>query len=69
MPDTQPIAVLLERWFEDGNELAHRQAYNQLRDRLVPTPEAVRVPEKVFAPLKVCVPARMASSLEVFGKL
>ena len=31
--------------------------------------EAVSVPENVLLPVKVCVPARMANSLEVLGRV
>lgn len=36
---------------------------------VVSVPDAVKAPENVFLPVKVWVPARIASSLEVLGRV
>lgn len=40
---TTDITALLERWFVQGDEAALRHAYQELSDRLVATPEALKV--------------------------
>lgn len=43
MSETVNLVELLERWFGQGDEVAHRRVYEKLSDQLVATPEAVKV--------------------------
>jgi DNA-directed RNA polymerase specialized sigma24 family protein len=43
MSEKTSISILLEQWFDHGDEIAYRRAYQTLADRMFPTPEAVKV--------------------------
>lgn len=43
MSEKSNITTLLDRWFEHGDEIAYRRAYQALADRMYPPHEAVRV--------------------------